>query len=144
VVNTEQITVVLNRETLTLTRNDVIRAAGHVRHREIRTWAVSINGEWLPLNETFRQATHREKFTSQRARDVLRRLRFRVTDTLEPESESASDSENRLPPQDDVPRTTELRVEGLQAAVAYCASRPRIKPSDVLELADTFARWLQS
>jgi hypothetical protein len=138
----DKVTFKLNGDDVTVCRDDVRQAVRNLRHRDLRKWAVGIDGQWYPLKETFRQAIHRDDFTSQRAHAVLRRLDFRVTDDREeientaPKSsrESSSGTASVLSP--------ELRLSALNAAITYSSSRPDLKPSEVLEAADAFASWL--
>lgn len=69
---------ILNGDNYEMTRRDVEARLHGVSPDQIYEHAVEVNGELYPVKQVFAVATGRDvsEFTSQRARDVLRRLGF--------------------------------------------------------------------
>jgi hypothetical protein len=82
---------ILNGDRFDLDPDDVIAAVRGVPPDRIYDHAVEVEGRLYPVKQVFGLATRRDhgEFTSQRARDVLRRLGFRDPRRRAPEPEPA-------------------------------------------------------
>ena len=129
-----------------LTRHDIIERMSQEEPEPIQQWAVDVEGRWFPVKQVLAKATGvpRADFISHRARDILRRLRFRVVDMaaeggLPPATGQVDEGTTREHGDDDALR---VRLAVLPLAVELTAGRPDRSVSDVTAVAEELEAWV--
>lgn len=128
----DRVSFVLNGEQMEVSRDDVDRAVLSVRG-DMRTWGVCVANSWYPLNETFRLATGAEKFTTYRARDILRRLGFQVSTAI---------GRRNVSNKPKVSYDTRLKAIDVALDIARIAAPSVTSVETLLRNADYIANWL--
>jgi hypothetical protein len=137
----------MNGRRVSLSRDEVVRSVRHQPPEPIQTWAVEVEGRRYPVKQVFSAATgeKRENFISHRARDVLRRLDFRVIDISDQHHEDGpralAGAVGGAEAGDDE-QPSEARLAALAAAIELVSNRPDCDADTVLEVATAFEAWL--
>lgn len=141
----DRIDFALNGKKMSLTRDEVLTVAANLEPQPSRTWAFEAGGRLFPVKQVFGAATRvsHGEFTSHRARDLLRRIGFRVYDLRVEQPDAAAG-----PAQSQDGRTAgdssiqTARIAALRAAARVGAARPTMDVQTVLVTAARFEDWL--
>jgi len=125
-----------------LTRQQVIDRLRAVVPEPIQTWAVEIEDAVYPVKQAFAIAarTQRADFVTTQARDVLRKLGFRVFDVKDIRNQSATPSQ---PAPDALTVSLELRRIALGRAIEFYGDRNDATPKQVVAAAAIYERYLR-
>jgi hypothetical protein len=142
----DEITFTLNGREYRLTRQQVVDRMRAEEPESIQQWAAEVEGRWFPVKQALSTATgaKRADFISHRARDILRRLDFRVVDVQEEGGLPPAESEIAEPRPEVQPGagSFSVRLAVLPLAVQYMSGRADSKAEDVLKVAEAFEAWV--
>jgi hypothetical protein len=132
----DEIDFLFNSKRLRLSRRQVLDKLRTEQPEPLRTWGVEVEGRMFPVKQAFAVATGcgRADFISTRARDLLRKLGFRVFDVPEPESakDHAAVSEASI----------DVRRAALEAAIQFFNGRPDATADEVVAAAASYEKYL--
>lgn len=136
----------MNGVEVRLTRQEVIDSVRNQIPRPIHTWAAEIDDRLFPVKQvlSFAVPEIRGQFTSQRARDVLRRLSFRIID-IEHTPDAPHTPGNDVADMGDgaiAVSRVQRRLAVLSLALELSRDRSEITESDVLRVADALDGWV--
>jgi hypothetical protein len=142
----ERITFLLNGQRLGLSRQQVAERLKGERPEPIQTWAVEVEGRLFPVKQALAIATgtSRGDFISHRARDLLRRLGFRVVD-VRAEGAPTTLGPTAPPGAHHVRTGTEgldIKLAALNAAIELYRGRSDASIEEVIEAARACGAWL--
>ena len=125
-----------------LTRQQVIDRLRQVLPEPIQTWAVEVDDAVYPVKQAFAIAarTQRADFVTTQARDVLRKLGFRVFDVKDLRNQSTAPSQ---PAPDALTASLELRRIALSRAIVFYGDRHDATPEQVVAAAAIYERYLR-
>ena len=140
----DHIEFTFNGERRRLTRQQVLERLHDQEPEPIQTWAVDIEGRQFPVKQAFAIAagTGRADFISTRARDLLRKLDFRVMDVKDVPSGAANVAHTNSAEAGSGDSSPELRRAALSAAINFYGSRPDTTPEEVVAAASIYERYL--